>query len=159
MRLPCEGDLSSSGSLLDEPDLEQVRLDDILDRILLLTDDGCDGMEPDRPPSELVGKALKDLTIHDIKPLSIDSEHFEDLGDPGKRLDILPDRRIIADDLHEPVGDPRGAAALLGNDGEDLGVPHLAAENPERSGHDLRKVPDLVEIELQDVSETVSQRA
>src|SRR5690242_15885112 len=57
---------------LDQPLLEQVGLEDVLDRVGLLADGDGEGREPDRAPRELARHQFEELAIVAIEPRAID---------------------------------------------------------------------------------------
>src|SRR4051795_12526984 len=79
-------------SALDEAFLEQVRLVDVLERVLFLGYDDRQRAEPDRSPVELLADGAQDLAVEPIEPLVVDLEQVERRGGDG-----LVDRAGVAD--------------------------------------------------------------
>ena len=62
---------------LDQAALEQVRLVDVLDRVLLLADRDRERREPDRAAAELLADRAQDLAVEAVEALVVDLEQVE----------------------------------------------------------------------------------
>ena len=62
---------------LQEALLDQVGLDDVLDRFAFLADRGGEVVEPDGPPAELVQDRAEQRPVHEIESGRVDVEHAQ----------------------------------------------------------------------------------
>jgi hypothetical protein len=70
---------TSLGRALDESLLKQERLDDVGDRVPLLRQGGCQGVQTDRPSREFRNESPQDRTVEIIESDVVDLEHIEGL--------------------------------------------------------------------------------
>ena len=99
---------------LKESPLEQVRLIDVLDRVLFLPDRDRKRREADGAAAELLADGAQDLTVEAIEALVVDLEQIE--SGSGDRLvydATLPNLGVVAYALEQAVGDAGSAAAAL----------------------------------------------
>src|SRR5690606_24541103 len=147
-----------AGRSLQEARLDQVRLDDVLDRPPLLADRDREAFDADGAAVETLDDRQEELAVHRIETVRIDLEQihcrFRDRRvDPSVRLDL----RIVPHAPDEPVGDPRGAARA----GGDLPrAPRIdrQIQDARRAPRDLRELLDAVEVEVLRDAESVAQR-
>src|SRR3954452_15809734 len=105
-----------AGGALDEALLEQIRLVDVLEGVLLLGDDYCKGAETDRAAVELLDDGAEDRAVEAVEALVVYLQQLE-----GLRGRDRIDRSGVADlgeVPHAPeqaVGHTRGAAAAAGD--------------------------------------------
>ena len=125
---------------LDQPALEQIRLVDVLDRVLLLADGDGQGREAHRTAAELLADRAQDLAVEPVQPGVVDLEQVERLarhlaGDDAGAAHL----RVVAHALEQAIGHPRGAPAALG-DGAGAGVLDLDLEQPGRAADDRGEI-------------------
>ena len=65
---------------LDQALLEQVGLEDVLDRVGLLADGDREGREPDRPAGELLGDRREQLAVVAVEAGAVDLEQLQGLA-------------------------------------------------------------------------------
>ncbi len=85
---------------LDEPELEKVRLVDVLDRVRLLAEGHGERGEADRPTVETLDNRPQELTVGALEAMAVDLEQLERLGG-----DRVRDHALVAhlgDVAHPP---------------------------------------------------------
>src|SRR5438034_502645 len=124
---------------LDEPELEEVRLVDVLDRLLLLAEGDRERREPDRPAAELDRDRLQQVAVGALEPdrvhlvererRQVERERArrrplaDDDVEPEvleRRVEDLLDRTVQAVDL---VDEEDVAHLERGEDGGDVALP------------------------------------
>ena len=65
------GGRAAARGALDQPALQQVRLVDVLDRVLLLAHGHRERREPHRAAAELLADRAQDLTVQPVEPLVV----------------------------------------------------------------------------------------
>src|ERR671935_131660 len=107
----------AAGRPLEEPELQQVRLDHVLDRVGLLPHRRRERREPDRTAAELVEQAEQDGEVELVEPLLVDLEQREPrAGYLVRDLTVVADLGDVANPSEEPVrhaGRPARAAGDL----------------------------------------------
>ena len=104
----------AAGRALQEPLLDEERLQHILDRVAFLADRGGEILDADGPAGELVEHGAQELAVHHVEARGIDVEHRERTVGHGAR-----DRAIgahfgeVAHAPQQPVDDARRAAGAL----------------------------------------------
>src|ERR671936_1570562 len=94
---------------LDEAELEEVRLVDVLDRLLLLAEGDRERGEPDRPAAELDRDRFEQVAVGALEADPVDLVELERL-----ERDVERDRALVAhlgdvaDTAQDPVGDAGG---------------------------------------------------
>src|SRR4051794_25105714 len=69
MREGFRGRDAPARGALDEALLQQIRLVDVLECVLLLGDDDCEGAQPDRATVELLADGAQDLAVEAVQAL------------------------------------------------------------------------------------------
>src|SRR5690348_11015949 len=140
-------DRAAARRALDEAELQEVRLVDVLDRLLLLTERRGERAEADRPAVELHGDRVQEVARLAVEALRVDLEQLQRLA-RNRRRDraLVPHLSDVAHTPEDPVRDARRAARArrdlrrsLGSDvdGEDAGT----------AVHDRGELPGLVVVE------------
>src|SRR3989441_2098810 len=143
---------------LDEPELEQVGLVDVLDRVRLLTERDGERREPDRPSLELVHDRGEQLAVDPLEALRVDLEQIEGLGgDLGSDRTLVAHLGHVADAAQDAVRDPRRAARPAGDLRRGL-VGDLDPEDVGRAEDDPPQLLGLVIAQAEGHSEAVAQR-
>src|ERR671918_1836480 len=75
----------------EEPQLEEIRLHDVLDGVGLLPHGGCEGREPHRSAAELVDERLEDRVVQSVQAPIVDLEDLQ-----ARRGDLERDRTVAA---------------------------------------------------------------
>src|SRR5690606_5381652 len=96
---------------LQEPGLDQIRLDDVLDRAPFLADGDGETLDADRPAVEALDDREQQLPVHRVETVRIDLEHVHrGLRDGRIDLAVRLDLRVVAHAPDEPVRDAGRAA-------------------------------------------------
>src|SRR5262245_41517531 len=143
---------------LQEPTLDEERLQHVLDRVALLADRVREVVDSNRSAAELLHHRAEELAIHDVQADRVDVEHRERrvghvAGDHALRLHL----RVVAHAPQQAVRDARGAAGAGGNLERALGG-DLDREELGRAVHDPPDLLGGVELEPGDDAEAVAQR-
>ena len=150
-------DAAARGSL-DQAELEEVRLVDVLDRVLLLPERHRQGREPDRPAVELVHDRAEEIPVDPLEPLVVDLEKSQRLaGDIDSHGAVVAHLGDVADAPQDPVGYPRRPARAAGNLVRCL-VGDLDAEDPRRAPDDAGELLARVEVEAIGDAEPIAER-
>ena len=110
MRTAKIGDRPAARCPLDEAELEQIRLVDVLDRLLLLAERHRQRREADRAAPELDRDRLEQVTVGPLEADAVDLVELERLV-----RDLERDRALVADlgdvahAAEDAVGDTRSA--------------------------------------------------
>ena len=143
---------------IEEADLDQERLVDVLDRVLLLADRRGDRVQADRAAAELVDDRAQQLAVDLVEPVLVHLEQLE-----ARVRDLERDRavgahlRVVADAAQQPVDDARRAARPLGDLGRG-GRVDRHVQDPRRAADDFLEVRRRVELEAVDDAEARAQR-
>ena len=90
---------------LDEPELEQVRLVDVLDRLGLLAQRDRERREPDRAASEALDDRAQERAVEPLEPGLVDLEQLERLvGDGSRDRACVPNLGDVADAIIDKLG-------------------------------------------------------
>jgi hypothetical protein len=104
------------------------------------------------------GERVQKLPIEPVEPQVVDAEVPENLGDFIQASGIPTYRRIVSEDFDVPVRDPRRTPAFFRDEFRD-GRRTRLSEHPERARDDLLEFGNVIEIELENVPESVAQWA
>src|SRR5690242_8777458 len=89
----CErGREAAAGSSIEKPDLDQVRLDDLLDRIFLFMNRSGDRAQPYRAAVELLDDRQEQFAIHLIETIRVNFHSVQ-----GIARDRLRDAAVVID--------------------------------------------------------------
>lgn len=114
VQIGARGGDTTAGGALQETLLDQIRLNNILDRLLLFTNGGGQIIEPYRSTEELIQYGQQQLAIHIVEALLIHIQHIEGLsGHLGTDMAIGADLGVIAHPAQQAVGDARRSRARL----------------------------------------------
>ena len=142
----------------DQALLQQVRLVDVLDRVLLLADRNRERREADRAAAELRADRPEDVAVEAIEAALVDLEQIQRLGgDPGVDVAAAADLGEVSHALEQPVGHARRAARARGERLGPGGV-DLHAEDARRAADDLPELGRVVQVEPWRDPEAVAQR-
>src|SRR6188474_607797 len=104
-------DHPAAGWPLEQSLLQEIGLEHVLDRVLLLADRHRQRREADRPPAELGRHRIEQGAVGAVEAASVDLEHLKRRGRHlGVDWATLLDLGKIAHPLQQPVGDARRAA-------------------------------------------------
>src|SRR5207248_2225037 len=104
-------DRAAARRALDEAELQQVRLVDVLDRLLLLAERGGQRRQPDGPAVELARDRLQELPRLAVEALLVDLVQEERLTrDLGRDRAFVADLGDVAHAPEDAVRDPRRPA-------------------------------------------------
>src|SRR5829696_7165891 len=138
--------------------LEEVGLEDVLDRVGFLADRDGERGEANRSSRELRGHQLEELAIMAVESGPVHLEHLERIR--GElRVDLAPvlDLRKVADTAQQPVGHPRGPPGATRDLLRAVRI-DLDVEDSRRAQDDLAKIRGLVVLEPVGDAEAVAQR-
>ena len=142
----------------DEPQLQQERLDHVLQRARVLVHGGGQSLEAHG--TALVGRAdgLEIRTVELIEAQGVDAFEGERLiNRGGRRTPIGSHGREVAHASQQPVGDARRAPAAR-RDGIDGLAIDVEPQQPRAALDDGGKLGDLVEAQVVDEPEAAAQR-
>src|SRR5262249_26278849 len=143
---------------LDEPQLEQVRLVDVLDRVRLLAESDRQRRQADRTAAELADDRLEQGPVDALETVLLDLEQVErlvrDLGRDGALVAHLGD---VADAPQNPVRDAWRAAGAPRDLVRRL-VGDLDREDPRRAADNVRELVRAVVVEPEGHAEAVAER-
>src|SRR5690349_3507531 len=98
-------------SPLQEALLEEIWLENVLDRVLLLADRDRQGREAYRAAGELAGDGFQQSAIAAVEPSGVDLQHLQRVdGDGATDASAFLHLGEVPDPLQQPVRDPWGAA-------------------------------------------------
>src|SRR5580693_8991164 len=101
---------------LHEAKLDEIGLDDVLDRVAGLGERGGDGLDSDRAATELDGDHVEITPIHLVEPNDVDVEQLERaVGERARHALCAFDNGEIAHPPQQAPGDARRAARTLGD--------------------------------------------
>ncbi len=143
---------------IEEPEPEQERLVDVLDRLDLLRQHGGERLDADRSRRELLDDRREELAVGRVEALVVDL-HLAHRRGRGRLVDpaVAVDLGVVAGPLQEPVDDPRRAPAAAGD--RSLGaIVDRDLEDPRRPVDDRREVVLLVEVEPVGRAEPIAKR-
>ena len=143
---------------IDEPEAEQERLVDVLDRVGLLGQHGSQRRDPDRTRCELLDDRGEQLPIGRVEPFVVDL-HLAHRVTRRVFVDtaVAVDLGVVADALEQSIHDPRRAATASG-DGARGGAIDRDIEDLGRALDDLDELILGVEVEPVGRAEPVTQR-
>src|SRR5439155_7554941 len=151
------GDDAPAWRPLDEPELKQVRLVHVLDRVPLLAERDCKRRQPDRPATETLDDRAQQLAVDAFEPLLVDLVQLERLARDLNRHDALVSN--LGDVAHAPqdaVGDTRSPARAARDFGR-RDVRDLDVEDPRGAEGDRRQLVQLVVAEPEGHAEAVAE--
>ena len=142
---------------IDEPEAEQERLVDVLDRLDLLGQHRGERLDADRPRCELLDDRREQLAIGRVETLVVDVHRLQGLSREG-RVDgpVAVDLGVVAHALEQPVHDARGAARAAGNLPRSLLV-DARGQDVGRARDDPAQFVLRVEIEVMEDAEALAQ--
>src|SRR5918912_3068268 len=109
------GDDAAARRALDEPELEEVRLVDVLDRLLLLAEGDGERREPHRPAAELDRDRLEQLAVGALEADRVDLVELERLvGDLERDRALVAHLGDVSNAAQDPVRDARRPAGAGG---------------------------------------------
>src|SRR6266571_5577434 len=151
------GHNASARCALQEAELQEVRLVDVLDRVLLLAEGDRERRQADRAAAELVQDRAQQLPVDALEADRIHLEQRERLARHVIRDHaVVPDLRDVAHAPQDAVRDPRRAARaacdLVGRVVFDLDV-----EDARGAPHDRPQLARLVVLEPEGHPEPVAQ--
>src|SRR5580692_11148344 len=101
---------------LHEAKLDEIGLDDVLDRVAGLGERGGDGLDPDRTAAELDGDYVEITAIHLVEPNDVDVEQLERaVGERARHALCTLDHGEVAHAPKQAPGDARRAARAPGD--------------------------------------------
>src|SRR6187551_638506 len=151
------GQHAAAWSALQHPLLEQVRLEHILDRVLLLTDRDGQRREPNRATRELGRDDIKQVAVAAIKAAGIDLEHCQSgSGHLGVDLAAALYLGEVAYPLQQSVGNPGSASRARRDRPCPLGV-DLDLEDARGALDDLGQMLGAVVLESVANAEAIPQ--
>src|SRR5437899_2874489 len=108
------GQQAATRRALHETLLEQVRLDDLLDDVALVTECGRDRLDPDRAARIILSNAAQVAPIHAVEAAGIDVEPLQrSVGGRGVNARQAVDCSEVADAAQQADRDARGAPGPL----------------------------------------------
>ncbi len=114
-------------------------------------------MESDGASGEGVGEGLEDLAIESVESEFIDPEGSENLLARDGIRDIVPNHLIISEDFDETIDDTRRPTAFLGDEHMDSWSRDDDSEESKRSRDDRLEIDEFVEVEFEDISESIPE--
>ena len=152
------GEQTPARRALHEALLDQIRLDDLLDRVARLGQRRRDGVDADRPAAVIERDHVEIAPVHRVHAGGIDLERLQRLvGDRAVDRRRARHMREVAHALEQPPRDARRAARaprdLVGAVGR-----HRNAEHARAARHDQLEFLLGVEIEPHRNAEAVAQR-
>ena len=126
------------GRSIDEAESQEERFVDVLDRLDLLGQDGCQGSDTDRTRPELLDDRGQELSIRGVEALVVDL-HRAHGGGRRRFIDppVAVDLGVVPDALEQPVDDAR-RATTASSDGHGRRVVDLDAQDDGRPIDDRR---------------------
>ena len=101
---------------LHEAQLDEIGLDDVLDRVARLGERGGDGLDADRAAAELDGDRVEIAPIHLVEPNDVDVEQLERaVGERARHALCAFDHGEVAHAPKQAPGDARRAARAPGD--------------------------------------------
>ena len=152
------GDPASRGTR-QEPDLDQVWLVHVLDRLRFLREGSGNGVEPNRPALELEDQRLQQLAVERLQAQLVDLEHAQ--RQPRRvdgRAPIAAHLRVIPHAAEQPVRDS-GCAARTACNLCDRVVVNLDVEDARRPPHDALELRLVVKVQPVDGTKAITQRS
>ena len=96
---------------LHEAELDQIGLDDLLDRVARLGERGGDGLDADRAAAEAERDAVEIAPVHQVEADGVDVEQLErGVGERAGHAFGALDHGEVAHPAQQPAGDARRAA-------------------------------------------------
>src|SRR4029077_16611448 len=117
------GEDASGRGPLEQALLQEIWLEHVLDRVLLLADRDRQGREADRAAAELGRDRVQQGAVTAVESLRVDLEHFQ--GPSGGRgADLAAPLHLgeVPNPLQQAVGDARGATRTGGDRLSALGI-------------------------------------
>ena len=141
-----------------KPELQQIRLVDVLDRVGLLAERHRERRQPDGAAAELLDDGAQETPVEPLETDLVDLEHRQRLlGDLGRDDALMAHLGHVAHAAQDPVGDPRRSARAAR---DQLGgvVGHLDREDLRRAADDAGELFGRVVVEPEREAEPVAQR-
>lgn len=139
------GDLAAAFGAADETDLEEVRLDDVFERIAFFAEGGGDGLDARRPAVIDLDQRPHERPVQVVQSQRVDAFHRQGaVDDVAGQSPRALDLGIVADALEQAVGDTRRAARPRGDHLQRAAVevqfqqPGRAAEDVGQLGHRVK---------------------
>src|SRR4051812_4480356 len=108
MSVSCISNHPASRRSVKEADLDQVRLDHLLDRLPVFTHGGGNRADADRPAAKLLDYRHQDLAVHLVKPVTVDLHNVEcGLGKISRHTAVGGNLCKVPYSPQQAVGDSR----------------------------------------------------
>src|SRR6266511_831137 len=158
MRAPELGDNTSARRALDEPELQQVRLVDVLDRVRLLAESDGERRQSDRTAAEAFDNRTQQLAVDAFEAELVHLVQLERFArDLDRHRALVAHLGDVAHTAQDPVRDTRRAARasrdLVGGN-----VRGLDTEDARAPPHDRRELRPFVVAEPERHPETITER-
>src|ERR671924_1001372 len=143
---------------LEEPELEQVRLVDVLDGVGLLSDGGSERRQAHRTAAELLDHRRQDRQVELVESPLVDLEQLEaGASDVARDAAVVTDLGEVADAPKQAVGDARRSP---GAPGDLVGAVEINGDgkDPGRAPNDAREIVNGVVVEAGREPEPLPQR-
>ena len=151
-------DAAAPGRAVQKPDLQQIRLVNILQRDALLSDGGGKGLQPHGAAAEVFDDALQHPPVDAVQSKPVDLQRPQgQIGRGGVYPPIALHLRKIPHPLQNAVGDagrPAGAARDLQRTGGD----DIHAQNGRRPGDDGLQLLRRIKLQPQLHAKAIPQR-
>src|SRR3984957_19466246 len=152
------GQEASARRALHKAKLDEIGLDNVLDRVARLGERGGDGFDADRAAAELEGDGVQIAPIHLVEPNDVDVEQLERaVGERARHALCAFDHGEVAPAPEQAPADARRAARALG----DLVRAVIGQRQPDHSRAARDNALQLfrgVKIEPDRNAETIAQR-
>ena len=138
--------------------LNQIRLDDILDRIAGFTDGRRQALNPRRPAIKALHQCRQQLAVHHVEAFLVHIQQVH--GRLGHGLGHVPIRThlgIVPDTAQQPIGHPGRASGAPGDLHGAAGI-QRHTHNIGGSRDNLAELFERVELKPMDDAEAVAQR-
>ena len=142
----------------DQAELDEIGLDDVLDRVARFAEARGEGFDPDRAAVVEVGDHREVAAVHRVEPEAVDLEPAQGaVGGGGVDAVVARGMGEIAHAAEQAAGDARRAAAAAGDFVRAV-LGERGIEQPGGAADDLLELGDGVEIEPDRDAEAVAQR-
>src|SRR6185312_4166535 len=152
------GEHTPARGALDEPLLQQIGLDDLLDHVALVAKRRRHRLDPDRAAAVILGDAAQVAAVEPIQSAAVDIEP-QQRGVGALGIDLRPSLhgREVADAAQEAHRSARRAAGAAG-DLAGAVAPQVEGEDARAAADDQRQLGRLVEDEAERDAEALAQR-
>src|SRR5437764_2686760 len=143
---------------VEEADLNQVRLDYLLDGVLLLLQRGGHVREADGAALVLLNDHQEELPVHLVEAEGVNLHAVQGVvGDLLGNAPVVLDLRVVAHASEQTVGDARSAARAARNLAR-AAVVNFGVEYVGGAADDCRKLFVRVEVEVEGYAEATAKR-